>query len=135
MIFFLFKQKTAYEMRISDWSSDVCSSDLDFGTAIATDGETRRGVVGLAGENMDNAADRIRTPQRRARAAHDFDALDLLGRQMREVEQPRAGGSDAHAVDQDQGLVGIGATQKNRRRRAGAAIGRASCRQSVCQAA
>src|SRR3546814_6744713 len=28
MIFFFFKQKTAYEMRISDWSSDVCSSDL-----------------------------------------------------------------------------------------------------------
>src|SRR3546814_14409260 len=28
-IFFFFKQKTAYEMRISDWSSDVCSSDLD----------------------------------------------------------------------------------------------------------
>src|SRR3546814_16002939 len=27
-VFFLFKQKTAYEMRISDWSSDVCSSDL-----------------------------------------------------------------------------------------------------------
>src|SRR3546814_7800637 len=28
-LFFFFKQKTAYEMRISDWSSDVCSSDLD----------------------------------------------------------------------------------------------------------
>src|SRR3546814_16599564 len=28
-MFFFFKQKTAYEMRISDWSSDVCSSDLD----------------------------------------------------------------------------------------------------------
>src|SRR3546814_5746427 len=28
MFFFVFKQKTAYEMRISDWSSDVCSSDL-----------------------------------------------------------------------------------------------------------
>src|SRR3546814_20723895 len=28
MYFFVFKQKTAYEMRISDWSSDVCSSDL-----------------------------------------------------------------------------------------------------------
>src|SRR3546814_9734918 len=27
---FFFKQKTAYEMRISDWSSDVCSSDLQF---------------------------------------------------------------------------------------------------------
>src|SRR3546814_17007592 len=40
--FFFFKQKTAYEMRISDWSSDVCSSDL-----LAK----RRGarVVGLAG--------------------------------------------------------------------------------------
>src|SRR3546814_13833420 len=29
--FFFFKQKTAYEMRISDWSSDVCSSDLQTG--------------------------------------------------------------------------------------------------------
>src|SRR3546814_5499809 len=28
LLFFFFKQKTAYEMRISDWSSDVCSSDL-----------------------------------------------------------------------------------------------------------
>src|SRR3546814_10790073 len=28
-VFFFFKQKTAYEMRISDWSSDVCSSDLE----------------------------------------------------------------------------------------------------------
>src|SRR3546814_9302601 len=31
MFFFFFKQKTAYEMRISDWSSDVCSSDLAAG--------------------------------------------------------------------------------------------------------
>src|SRR3546814_3643194 len=30
--FFFFKQKTAYEMRISDWSSDVCSSDLNYRT-------------------------------------------------------------------------------------------------------
>src|SRR3546814_5848365 len=30
LYFFFFKQKTAYEMRISDWSSDVCSSDLRF---------------------------------------------------------------------------------------------------------
>src|SRR3546814_18430630 len=30
-VFFFFKQKTAYEMRISDWSSDVCSSDLACG--------------------------------------------------------------------------------------------------------
>src|SRR3546814_7846096 len=36
--FFFFKQKTAYEMRISDWSSDVCSSDLhDLLLAVALD--------------------------------------------------------------------------------------------------
>src|SRR3546814_16378768 len=36
VVFFFFKQKTAYEMRISDWSSDVCSSDLgsDIGTPL-----------------------------------------------------------------------------------------------------
>src|SRR3546814_7979304 len=34
-MFFFFKQKTAYEMRISDWSSDVCSSDLRAATASA----------------------------------------------------------------------------------------------------
>src|SRR3546814_5861280 len=41
-LFFFFKQKTAYEMRISDWSSDVCSSDLtiNFGKAIADFNET-----------------------------------------------------------------------------------------------
>src|SRR3546814_5931675 len=38
MVFFFFKQKTAYEMRISDWSSDVCSSDL-------TEGEEHGRVV------------------------------------------------------------------------------------------
>src|SRR3546814_9675789 len=33
LCFFFFKQKTAYEMRISDWSSDVCSSDLNAAVA------------------------------------------------------------------------------------------------------
>src|SRR3546814_6874104 len=33
-VFFFFKQKTAYEMRISEWSSDVCSSDLAAGREI-----------------------------------------------------------------------------------------------------
>src|SRR3546814_6832304 len=36
-IFFLFKQKPAYEMRISDWSSDVCSSDLEKQSAAEAD--------------------------------------------------------------------------------------------------
>src|SRR3546814_19372346 len=34
---FFFKQKTAYEMRISDWSSDVCSSDLPRGARVSAD--------------------------------------------------------------------------------------------------
>src|SRR3546814_7622010 len=37
--FFFFKQKTAYEMRISDWSSDVCSSDLDANSSRPLDGD------------------------------------------------------------------------------------------------
>src|SRR3546814_2867579 len=41
-MFFFFKQKTAYEMRISDWSSDVCSSDLIVVAAHAGIGLVRR---------------------------------------------------------------------------------------------
>src|SRR3546814_1899380 len=36
-MFFFFKQKTAYEMRISDWSSDVCSSDLGGAVSLLMD--------------------------------------------------------------------------------------------------
>src|SRR3546814_14646190 len=54
MFFFFFKQKTAYEMRISDWSSDVCSSDLiglgliggSFARALRAAGEVER-IVGF----------------------------------------------------------------------------------------
>src|SRR3546814_3465850 len=45
--FFFFKQKTAYEMRISDWSSDVCSSDLDM-QAIGMAGNQRVQDTGLS---------------------------------------------------------------------------------------
>src|SRR3546814_2086435 len=47
LLFFFFKQKTAYEMRISDWSSDVCSSDLlaaDLGHASAHAGQQLQGL-------------------------------------------------------------------------------------------
>src|SRR3546814_5993886 len=48
--FFFFKQKTAYEMRISDWSSDVCSSDLwrrdDFGGPARFGQSVRRPIGG-----------------------------------------------------------------------------------------
>src|SRR3546814_13302617 len=46
MLFFFFKQKTAYEMRISDWSSDVCSSDLRLRASIT--GQTSQIAVDLA---------------------------------------------------------------------------------------
>src|SRR3546814_4926886 len=42
--FFFFKQKTAYDMRISDWSSDVCSSDIYRGSG--ADLPTGEGIVG-----------------------------------------------------------------------------------------
>src|SRR3546814_10644660 len=44
LLFFFFKQKTAYEMRISDWSSDVCSSDLVDRLKSATLSEQDRSV-------------------------------------------------------------------------------------------
>src|SRR3546814_8811272 len=48
--FFFVKQKTAYEMRISDWSSDVCSSDLDAGKRIFVERMARhRGRLDLSG--------------------------------------------------------------------------------------
>src|SRR3546814_15392438 len=64
--FFFFKQKTAYEMRISDWSSDVCSSDLGppaqeeramlllgVSTRRLTDGEAIVDVQPMDGRNVD----------------------------------------------------------------------------------
>src|SRR3546814_5667000 len=43
-MFFFFKQKTAYEMRISDWSSDVCSSDLLVGDATVSTADEKYGL-------------------------------------------------------------------------------------------
>src|SRR3546814_7918219 len=63
VFFFFFKQKTAYEMRISDWSSDVCSSDLDEAPraqAPRTEGRTPRRQSPPVGQ-----ADRYPRPQRR----------------------------------------------------------------------
>src|SRR3546814_2461621 len=45
---FFFKQKTAYEMRISDWSSDVCSSDLGDRDAVVSAGQRHRQRRGVA---------------------------------------------------------------------------------------
>src|SRR3546814_4193479 len=62
LFFFFFKQKTAYEMRISDWSSDVCSSDL----AHSCQHELRKIVRETAcgsGEGPENRTDRDQSKQ------------------------------------------------------------------------
>src|SRR3546814_18813338 len=93
--FFFFKQKTAYEMRISDWSSDVCSSDLK-------------------GENMlterRNAANEVAAKLFEAEAAIDH-AIVAIGALASAMPQAQAAakrstdvGSDAHAL-----LVATGA--------------------------
>src|SRR3546814_1976936 len=51
-VFFFFKQKTAYEMRISDWSSDVCSSDL---ITVDSDTSTSDTVLAFATGKAGNA--------------------------------------------------------------------------------
>src|SRR3546814_6804553 len=70
LFFFFFKQKTAYEMRISDWSSDVCSADLldqaQAGQTIIVDvtaqdyrsGRSPRAPFGV--EAVDRAGDHVR---------------------------------------------------------------------------
>src|SRR3546814_6080286 len=70
LFFFFFKQKTAYEMRISDWSSDVCSSDLQ---GLRGDRQGRRHVRGrhsgeLQRARQGNAQPR---PQRRTQERRD----------------------------------------------------------------
>src|SRR3546814_20643603 len=68
ILFFFFKQKTAYELRISDWSSDVCSSDLSRG-----DGRRDRAANGSArgprGAVPDHRSDPGRPGQRRESGA------------------------------------------------------------------
>src|SRR3546814_10493988 len=51
-VFFFFKQKTAYELRISDWSSDVCSSDLFYGASVSR--SSSRSFSGKPGPGLDH---------------------------------------------------------------------------------
>src|SRR3546814_5055352 len=97
-LFFFFKQKTAYEMRISDWSSDVCSSDLaDQRRALDRGGHLAvLDQVGLRGREHELAAGDV-----------DLAAAEIDG-----VEAALHRGDDLLRL---------------------AEIGRASCRESVCQ--
>src|SRR3546814_13041300 len=103
---FLFKHKTAYEMRISDWSSDVCSSDLDFlrlCLVFRFDRKLRQQLIEhllelafgarlrqvgdrLPLKNGIDRRDRLHTKLRRAKGIFidiDLDQLDALGRIFR----------------------------------------------------
>src|SRR3546814_8836652 len=94
-LFFFFKQKTAYEMRISDWSSDVCSSDLAY----------------AKGDDLRFLGSDVWMPRLRA-------------------FQPQlvfiSAGFDAHRED-DMGQLGLVESDYAWK------IGRASCRERVCQ--
>src|SRR3546814_1841536 len=93
-LFFFFKQKTAYELRISDWSSDVCSSDLP---SRAADRRARLsppvGWPGLAGRSAPDRvrgsfADRDALPQRAARG--EFCRVRPLRRSARSAQMAPA---------------------------------------------
>src|SRR3546814_2756103 len=95
--FLFFKQKTAYEMRISDWSSDVCSSDL----------HDRRDFGGSSSRHC-SARERVLLPERRP---HGPDPADYGG-YPRYPRRPRPNGAEARAaeaggVDQEVGHTGV----------------------------
>src|SRR3546814_12693210 len=106
LCFVLFKEKTVYEMRISDWSSDVCSSDL------RTAGELRR--------RHSDRAHRRSSPARRETWSGIRRVSSLPVPLADEVVHA---GQDRLAQDVDQ-LVDL---------RPGHEIGRASGRDRVCQ--
>src|SRR3546814_10690485 len=89
MVVFVFKQKTAYEMRISDWSSDVCSSDLWLWSQTEAWGipiPTSRGAFGLPSCAASRASTvgtlfpASRRPQSRHTSVEDGRVLDTRAR-------------------------------------------------------
>src|SRR3546814_19430558 len=117
MMFFFFKQKTAYEMRISDWSSDVCSSDLPKRAACPTahTGRPLRLAV------QDAALSRLKHGFDSRRGHHSLPPC--LALQCRQEESP-ARHSAPSSSGQDAALS---------RLKQGFEIGRESCRERVCQ--
>src|SRR3546814_1668503 len=103
LMLFFFKQKTAYEMRISDWSSDVCSSDLDRSGGRGRDGkpvgiDELRGKArlapkrhGKAAVGRTEAARFLHQPHRHADIAHAIGRLDDL-----DEDAPRRGDRLVH---------------------------------------
>src|SRR3546814_14874711 len=130
---FFFKQKTAYEMRISDWSSDVCSSDLcPFDEAPAKSDEegliVARGKTSYALLNLFpyNSGHLLVCPYRHIATYDEATAEEVA--EIGELTQTAM--RVLRAVSRWDGFnIGM-----NQRAVAGAATGRASCREGVCQA-
>src|SRR3546814_9061394 len=89
MVFFFFKQKTAYEMRISDWSSDVCSSDLleqpagdMFEAFCQLDPLDQKHALPLKGAQLHVALRHVRGDRQPGRNGLGLGGSDLLARQI-----------------------------------------------------
>src|SRR3546814_19134935 len=101
---FFFKQKTAYEMRISDWSSDVCSSDL----ALAAQAAQRAQRLREQGQRLHRDA-RSLLPRRQREALDAIEAnIALLGSRLRPLHR-ESGGLD---LDPLSDLTSAGVTSR-----------------------
>src|SRR3546814_1136636 len=81
LFFFFVKQKTAYEMRISDWSSDVCSSDLAW-LGAATDQRHRTGGVMGGSKRPLTPACRVERAAADRRDGGHFQRFSICGRRQ-----------------------------------------------------
>src|SRR3546814_9892265 len=105
LFFFFFKQKTAYEMRISDWSSDVCSSDLHQRQHHPVAGAGRlggqaRAVARSAAPGRGPHRDHLLQPQGdRARAEQEPQALGFPDRRDPRRHGTAAARSEEHTSE------------------------------------
>src|SRR3546814_16515613 len=79
-VFFFFKQKTAYEMRISDWNSDVCSSDLPVSAGPICASRRNSSVVSVRSTAWRRLTHPFSTPIGYAVSAKPIAAMDANGR-------------------------------------------------------
>src|SRR3546814_13166255 len=99
MCFVVFKQKTAYEMRISDWSSDVCSSDLRELVAAQVDAFV---LLEAVGEIFDELAVEILTAEEGVAVGRLHLEYAVANLEHRDVE-----GAAAKVIDRDRLVLGL----------------------------
>src|SRR3546814_9065784 len=81
--------KTAYEWRMSDWSSDVCSSDLAL-VELAIAGDQQSAFAIAAQTEIENAGDRIRSIERRRAVTQNLQLADRDRRNRRKIGSLRS---------------------------------------------